>query len=176
MQINYNNHEGKVTNAFDSSYVNIYFTPNLRKYDSASSMGFPVAFINIPVRTSNYEISDEFGSSCTSKITVSIYIFSVTLNGHYSLKKIRTDIICANRTIDSKSFREDNYTFNNQKHVYLNPPIKISRGDALKTYCEYDTSNSDKSVRGGEASTDEMCYSFINFYPRERGPSLCVGR
>jgi len=57
----------------------------------------------------------------------------------------------------------------------LNNPIKISPGDSLKTYCEYDTSNSDKPVIGGEASNEEMCATFLQFYPREKGPFRCVG-
>jgi hypothetical protein len=145
MQIHCNNPEGKVTNVLNSSYINIYFSPKLRKYDSATSInGVKEVFINIPARTSNYEISDEYGRSCTSNITDPIYIFSAFLHGHMSLKKIRTDIIYINGTIDSKSLREDSYRFYNQKYVYLDSPIKISRGDGLKTYCEYDTSNSDK--------------------------------
>ena len=98
------------------------------------------------------------------------------LHGHLSLRKIRTDITYSNGTIDSTTLREDNFKFDNQKYVYLNNPIKISPGDSLKTYCEYDTSNLDNPVKGGEASTEEMCYAFINFYPRERGPSICIGK
>lgn len=177
VQIHYNNPEAKVTNALDSSYVNVYFTTKLRRFDAATSInGVQENFINIPARTAGFQISDECGSACTSRITDSIYIFSAFLHGHMSLKKIRTDIVYANGTIDNTSLREDNFKFDNQKYVYLNTPIKISPGDSLKTYCEYDTSNLDKPVKGGEASTDEMCFAFINFYPRERGPFICIGR
>jgi len=176
VQIHYNNSERKITNALDSSYINVYFTSKLRTYDAGSSInGVPHQLINIPAKTAGYQISDQCGNSCLSKIKDSIYIFSVFLHGHMSLKKIRTDIIYANGTIDNTTFREDNFIFNNQKSIYLNNPIKISSGDSLKTYCEYDTINSDKPVKGGEASTDEMCFAFLNFYPRENGPFKCIG-
>jgi len=38
--------------------------------------------------------------------------------------------------------------------------------DALMTHCVYDSSNRDTMTKGGETSSDEMCFNFISYYPK----------
>ena len=175
LQNHYNNVKNQVGFS-DSSYINIYFTNQLRKYDSATMIaGVQQDFINIPPQSKGYLISDTCSSNCTQKLTDSIYIFSVFLHGHLSLRKIRTEIKYKNGTVDNTTLREDNFKFHNQKYVNLINPIKLVSGDELTTYCEYDTRDRTGVVKGGEDSSDEMCLSFINYYPRENGFWLCMG-
>ena len=40
----------------------------------------------------------------------------------------------------------------------------IVRGDVLKIHCQYDTSQETAVVTGGEATTQEMCLSYLPYY------------
>ena len=67
------------------------------------------------------------------------------------------------------------YEFDNQQTYTVDPPVKILPGDALLTTCEYDTTQVDFDVLGGEATDDEMCFNFISLYPKpgtETAPTL----
>ncbi len=46
----------------------------------------------------------------------------------------------------------------------------VRSGDALRTTCWWDTMG--RSVGFGEASDDEMCFNFINHYPKLNNPTL----
>lgn len=41
----------------------------------------------------------------------------------------------------------------------------IEPGDSLVTECSWDTSQTNRSVRGGLATSEEMCFNFLNVYP-----------
>lgn len=174
MQFHYNN-PSLIKGVKDSTAINVYFTSNLRKYDSATMIqGVPTETITIPAQRKSFTISNTCESQCTETMKGAIYIFSVFLHGHTYLRKIRTEINFADGTIDDTSFRDDNFIFNNQKYVYLENPVKISPGDQMKTICEYDTTSTKQTVKGGESTSNEMCLAFLNYYQRENGLATCM--
>lgn len=174
LQMHYNN-PLLLDNIYDSSFINVFIIPQLRKYDSASMiLGVPVTKIAIPPGIKNYEVSNVCGEECYSKMKGPIYIFAAFLHGHTHLRRIRTQIDFLDGTRDDQTIRDDNFVFNHQSYLYLDKPLKIEKGDILTTYCDYDTSNAIKTVIGGDATENEMCYIFVNFFPRENGLSSCM--
>jgi len=175
LQYHYDNPKKK-SGAIDSTFVNVYFTTKLRQYDAATtSLGYPTPFIKIPSNNKAYTIGDTCSEPCTKFMKGDINVFSVFLHGHNYLRKIRTEIIYANGTIDNTTMIENNYRFDHQKYIYFKNPIKITPKDKLLTYCTYDTSNSTDEVLGGDSSSEEMCFNFMSYYPRENGLTQCYG-
>ena len=67
------------------------------------------------------------------------------------------------------------YEFDNQQTYTVDPPVKVLPGDAFLTTCEFDTTQDDFDVLGGEETDDEMCLNFIKIYPKpgtEKFPGL----
>ncbi|KAK3098978.1 hypothetical protein FSP39_024922 [Pinctada imbricata] len=55
--------------------------------------------------------------------------------------------------------------------------IEFQRGDEIRTTCTYKTKGRKKTVFHGDATSDEMCYGFLTFYPAENARSpWCVER
>jgi len=51
--------------------------------------------------------------------------------------------------------------------------VEIDPTDTYQLYCRYDTSDTDVTIVGGEASNDEMCLWFIWYFPR---PPIAVSQ
>ena len=173
LQFHYDN-PNKKSGKTDSSYINVYFTPKLRKFDAATTtLGYPTPNIEIPPKIPAYTIADNCTIPCTKFMKGDIYVFSVFLHGHTHLRKIRTEIYYEDGRFDNTTMAENNFSFNHQKYFYFKNPIKLTPNDRLVTYCTYDTSNSTEIVRGGDSSYEEMCFNFMSYYPREHGLTQC---
>lgn len=49
----------------------------------------------------------------------------------------------------------------------LDPEFVLLPGDEITATCVYNTLSSKRYVYYGESTSDEMCYGFITFYPKE---------
>ena len=50
--------------------------------------------------------------------------------------------------------------------VSHDPPVEIRPGDELQVDCYYDPSQMTKHVYYGDATSDEMCYAHVTYYPK----------
>lgn len=172
LQIHYDNPPMK--QATDSSGVNVYFTTNLRTYDSGVMIvGIPTFNINIPAGMPSFQSKFTCPPSCTAGDLGDIKAISFFPHGHKFLRKLNTAIIYPNGTIDNTTFNINNYSFDNQKIYTLDKYLTLPPGFRADTTCTYDTSDSKIAITGGENTSDEMCYNFITYYPRENGKSTC---
>mmetsp|Transcript_25374 Transcript_25374/g.80334 ORF Transcript_25374/g.80334 Transcript_25374/m.80334 type:complete len:184 (-) Transcript_25374:344-895(-) len=69
---------------------------------------------------------------------------------------------------------EPSYDFDFQDVKAWTPPIKIERGDSWTTQCVYDTSGRSKTTKMGEATDQEMCISFMMYYPAGETMVSCM--
>lgn len=46
-------------------------------------------------------------------------------------------------------------------------PIEMNRGDELHVMCNYQSTSRTRTTFYGEATSDEMCFSFVMYYPRD---------
>ncbi len=70
---------------------------------------------------------------------------------------------------------DDAFSYNNPTSTIFDPPVVFHPGDQLKTTCIYDTTSRNKTTLYGDGTFDEMCFGFVNYYPKLKiRPDLCV--
>ncbi|KAL3871750.1 hypothetical protein ACJMK2_039728 [Sinanodonta woodiana] len=62
--------------------------------------------------------------------------------------------------------RNPHYDFDFQETRLLRKEIAVRRGDSLMVECLYDSSHRTQATMGGLSTRDEMCLSFIIYYPK----------
>ena len=105
----------------------------------------------------------------------SINITSVFLHAHFLGKKIFVEQF-RNGTKIRDLGREDAYDYNNPIGTIHDPPVDFLPGDELKTTCVYNSSKRQSRTYYGEGTFDEMCFGFIDYYPKfdRRKQVLCM--
>ena len=158
----------------DSSGYNVYFTNKLRQYDVGLIMYGPnIDTITIPAKKNNFLIQDYCPSTCTQKYMAEegINAFAYALHGHEVLSDISQQIIHPDGS--EESFDYNQYDFNKQKIFYFNTHKKITKNDSIKLKCYYNTMSRSDNTYGGDGTKEEMCFSFIYYYPYENGHTSC---
>jgi hypothetical protein len=172
LQIHYNN-LNLVSGIKDNSGVDVIYTTNLRTYDSGlMSIGLFQDYLVIPAGQSAYEVTGLCEPNCTNNLKGDINIFAYMFHGHHLLKKMITSFKKADGSIDF-TWVENNYSFDHQRIYMLEKPVKVSKGFTATTVCTYNSQDKSTVTRGGEGSQDEMCYNFVQYYPRENGIQTC---
>jgi hypothetical protein len=173
LQIHYNNEEN-IEDVRDSSGAKIYYTTQLRKYDSGVMiLGKPHKTFGIPAGKAAYEIQGECRSSCTTKLTDSIKVFAYMFHGHELMRKISTSFEKPDGTADF-TWTENNYSFAHQTIYILDEPVELNKGFKATTICTYNTESKTEVTKSGETTDEEMCYNFVQYYPRENGIRSCM--
>lgn len=62
--------------------------------------------------------------------------------------------------------RDDHYSTHFQEIRLLDEPVNVLPGDALVNHCVYATLDRSNITLGGYGIRDEMCVSYIHYYPR----------
>jgi len=169
LQIHYDNRE-HLRNQFDSSGALIYTTKHFRKLEGATlTLGFPTGRITIPPKLQKYEINNKCPLSC---LKGKIHLFSYGFHAHIIGRELSTEIYRNGSLIDRKVDPE--FDFNRQELLVLQPEIIVQQNDLISTTCIYNSMNRQNTTRGGFASSDEMCFNFVFFYPKELGPRVCI--
>jgi len=173
MQIHYDN-SNLIEGVKDNSGFKIYYTEKLRPYNMGVSIhGYPIQKISLQGGQKSIVLSDQ--CNCNMDMDPKgINIVFAALHGHKLLKKIRTEITYPNGKTDSTTFRNDNYDFTMQYINLINPTINVKKGTSFKTICEYDTTGINTTTIGGESTSNEMCFSFIGYYPKEMNFAFCM--
>jgi hypothetical protein len=151
---------------------NAYITKKLRKYDAGNFEQGDVRGIMIPPKAS---ITHE--AKCTPEMTKAklihpIYVFSSMLHAHLTVKNIKAEQFRGGQlltTFGNESTMGFAGFFDQSFHPHT-PCIEIQPGDELITTCAYQNPW-DVTVTGGEATNQEMCTTFMQYFPRLPKPS-----
>ncbi|XP_060600292.1 dopamine beta-hydroxylase-like [Ruditapes philippinarum] len=172
IQIHWNNPR-KLLGQTDSSGMTIHYTANRRPND-ASMFILGQEYIEIPPSSSGVTFKATCPSQCTSEIfKEKIYITRAANHMHYYGKRQRISIY-RNGTKIRDLTDEKNYNYDHPKFHHFNPPVEIHPGDDIVTECTY-KSDKDKTIKFGAATSDEMCYGFLTYYPRQNFmQTLCI--
>jgi hypothetical protein len=73
-----------------------------------------------------------------------------------------------------KVLHDGDYQFNEQFQIPIDPLLKLSAGDSVRTECTYDNMT-DHNVTFGESSDTEMCFSVLFRYPKQ-ATGFCFGK
>jgi dopamine beta-monooxygenase len=165
LQIHYNNLE-KLDNMLDSSGVEVVYTSTQREYSGGIvRLGADMNQFKIPPGKSSHEVLGICDESSTGKLPNDLNVAASILHMHMIGRKIWTSVFREGAEVMDLG-KNENYDFNLQTFVKFHPPRVIKASDRLETHCVYDSSNRTDITKGGEASTDEMCFNFVLVYPR----------
>ncbi|XP_055351635.1 DBH-like monooxygenase protein 2 homolog [Paramacrobiotus metropolitanus] len=169
IEMHYNNPFGK--RRMDSSGMNFQLTDKLRKYDvgimTLGSSSFEDTMI-IPPGAISFRQFGVCSDSCTRDLLPAdgVSAFKIILHSHLLGRKLRVRHIRNNTELPVLS--EDNhYDFNYQEARGINPVRKLEQGDQLIFQCEYsNNAPGNTAVFGGMATSDEMCFGVLYYYPK----------
>eukprot|EP00755_Sulcionema_specki_P025330 Sspe_Gene.83063::Locus_54488_Transcript_1_1_Confidence_1.000_Length_1940::g.83063::m.83063 len=103
-----------------------------------------------------------------------VSVVGVMAHAHFAGQKVETYVIRNGKNI-GPLYEMKRYDYNHQ--LYLQPRLPtIQRGDVLETQCVYNTLGKDKPTYFGDGSHEEMCFSFVLYYPRQPRLGWCYDR
>lgn len=112
--------------------------------------------------------SRKLASNYSSNIDVQregIYVFAAQLHTHLTGVASWTEQIREGKLVRELQ-RDDHYSPHFQEIRLLPEPINIQPGDSLVHYCLYDTTSRVNITLGGYSTSDEMCVTYLHYYPR----------
>ncbi|KAL1254708.1 hypothetical protein QQF64_016937 [Cirrhinus molitorella] len=156
----------------DSSGLRLYYSPSLRRYDAGViETGVWVSLYHmLPPGIQDFITEGHCTQECLqesldSEMPSGIHVFAVLLHAHL-----------AGRAITARHFRQqvelqplasdDQFDFNFQEFQPLSQERIILPGDSLITECRYNTKGRMNMTWGGLSTRDEMCLSYLLYYPR----------
>ena len=146
---------------------NVYVTKNLRKYDAGNFEQGDVAGINIPPMAMSTHTATCTPDMMTQKLTHPIYVFAAMQHAHLLIRHIKTDLTRNGQLV--KNFGDQQVQgflgFFDQQFKPQSPCVKMLPGDQLTTLCEYQNPTN-LTIMGGEATNQEMCTTFFQYFPR----------
>ncbi|XP_045500317.1 MOXD1 homolog 1-like [Colias croceus] len=167
LEVHYDNQA--LHEVLDNSGIRIHYTPVLRNHDAAllgAGIGVSVLHV-IPPKQRAYRTVGICSPECTNSTMPEegINIVSVLLHAHGTARKITLKHIRGNEELPKIS-EENVYDARYQQSRIVPGGRRFFKRDTLITECTYDSSSRDKPILGGYSATQEMCLSFILYYPR----------
>ncbi|XP_052090829.1 DBH-like monooxygenase protein 1 homolog [Mytilus californianus] len=171
IEIHYNN-PGAVSGLVDSSGMKFTYTSHLRQHDAGIlTVGM---YENkqqiIPPHYCDFKIQAVCTKECISKALTDasideIKLFAVWQHAHLLGKGITTRHL--RNDVELEPIAEDeHYDFDYQETRLFRKEITMRKGDSIRVECTYDSTLRKNITYGGFSTTDEMCFSFVYYYPR----------
>ncbi|GJP34919.1 hypothetical protein CLOM_g19397 [Closterium sp. NIES-68] len=180
LQIHYTNPEGRA-DIIDSSGMFLETSPP-GKHDAGIMMVGPVFYsllLQIPPGQPSWTQENVCPGRCTKSVfkNESVNIIAAALHQHALGRQMYTDVYRDGAKVSTIA-RLDYYDFASQQMLQVEPPQELLPGDELRTKCVWDSTSRSKVTMGGESSVEEMCISFLIYYPAyrdKREMRTCVG-
>jgi hypothetical protein len=167
-EIHYDNPEGLSGVRFTTA-VEMFNTPIPRANEAAILFAATQISIShlIPPKAEEYVTAAHCGAQCTSeKLDVAgIKVFNVMMHSHLLGRKMKLRHFRGTTELPW-ILVDDNYDFDYQQNRPLREEIKVMPGDHLTLECTTNSAKRDSTSLGGLLTTDEMCQSFLWYYPR----------
>ncbi|KAL4216860.1 hypothetical protein ACF0H5_023324 [Mactra antiquata] len=151
----------------DGSGLILHITPNLRSYD-AGMYTIGQSILKIPSGREKHVENGTCPSECTyERMIDTVNIVGATNHMHYlgiyGRSQIRRyDTGEVEIISEDKEYRYDSPTF--KMH---DEPIQMRPGDSLEMTCAFKSTSRNSTTFYGEGTSDEMCLSFVMFYPKQ---------
>jgi len=164
LQVHYYN-PANVTGIVDNSGVTIYRTNMIRQTQSALLVIGAVNFTLLP-QVHEFTISGACSATQTGNAfpLAGITAYSSFMHEHQRGRRMWSEVY-RNGSLFATLGNNQNFDFNLQKVVSLNPAVVLRKNDTINTYCTYDTTHDSVNVTHGETTANEMCLNFIFYYP-----------
>ncbi|XP_019617768.1 PREDICTED: DBH-like monooxygenase protein 1 [Branchiostoma belcheri] len=154
----------------DSSGLRLTLTPELRDHDlGVFEVGMPpIKHHVIPPHAEEFKSAGFCNPNCLNafleELGEPIHIIGLELHSHLLAVKMSARLIHNGKEIEIA--RDDNYDFNLQFFRMLKEEVTVYPGDTLVTECTYRSTHKDKVTYGGPGTPNEMCQSYIIYYPQ----------
>jgi hypothetical protein len=158
IQVHYNNASGKNMGAVDNSGFQICSTDQLRPNDAAT-VAFGSHRFSIPPRTAAYTIT------CDYELTddyAGVTFFSGRPHMHKLGTGLSTQRIPSGTGPPEMLVERKPFSFENQSPTKIER--KVAPKDIIRTSCTWKNTG-DSEVTFGENTSDEMCFTFVTYYP-----------
>ncbi|KAF2366641.1 Copper type II ascorbate-dependent monooxygenase N-terminal [Trinorchestia longiramus] len=168
LEVHYNN-PLKAQGRVDSSGITLTYTEKLRQHDAAiMELGLEYTEkMAIPPRVLAFQLSGYCVPQCTAlSIPPSgIFIFGSQLHTHLTGARAWLKHFRDGREL-SEPNRDNHFSTHFQEIRRLPRHVHVLPGDMLTMTCEYTTLDRDNATIGGFAISDEMCVSYVHYYPK----------
>ncbi|KAK3088535.1 hypothetical protein FSP39_020262 [Pinctada imbricata] len=176
LETHYNN-PGRRSDFIDSSGMRITYTPTLRPHDAGLlTAGMMVnSWQIIPPQIKDFRSSAFCTAGCLSKglskFHSGVEVFAVLQHAHLLGSGIRTRLYRNGKELEPLAY-DEHYDFDYQEYRFLNNRRSLQSGDSIVVECKYDSTGrvnvtrSKYHFKGGLSTRDEMCLSFLYYYPR----------
>ena len=151
---------------------NAYITKNLRKYDAGNFEQGDVQGIHIPAMSQATHVATCSPEMTTQKLVHPIYVYASMQHAHLTVTHIKSELMRDGQTMQVLGDQAvmGFLGFFDQQFKPWTPCIEVRPGDQMVTTCDY-MNNFNFDVVGGEAQTNEMCTTFMEYFPRLPGTS-----
>jgi len=167
------NNPAQETSYYDASGMTLYLTPNLRP-NNLGKLITGQSYLAIPPGREQYTESTSCTASCSARKTQEpIYISTAHLHMHYLGSYGRLEHWRNGEKL-ATLFDEDVYDYDTPVNNIFDPAIEFLPGDEMKTVCGFNSMAKTEITYYGEATSDEMCFGFFDYYPAERKFDTCV--
>ncbi|XP_007233530.3 DBH-like monooxygenase protein 1 homolog [Astyanax mexicanus] len=160
------------TDVVDSSGLRLFYTPKLRTYDAGViETGVWVSLYHmLPPGMEDFITEGHCTQECLqesleSEMPSGVSVFAALLHAHLAGRAIRTRHFRQQVELPPMAL-DDQFDFNFQEFQPLSPERQILPGDSLITECVYNTKGRNNMTWGGLSTRNEMCLSYLLYYPR----------
>ncbi|CAI8042462.1 DBH-like monooxygenase protein 1 homolog, partial [Geodia barretti] len=173
MELHYDN-PAMISGTVDSSGMRMYYTSTAREYDAGIlTFGHDITPDQIiPPNAKSFTTTAILTGECTEAILPEdgIRVFGNFLHTHvvghgltvqHFRKNPECDVYEELEPID----RNLQYDFNYQQITHLKREVVIKPGDVVQLKCFYGTEGVDGVTLGGLSTRNEMCFTFLVYYP-----------
>ena len=160
------------TDVSDSSGVRIYYTTQKRKYDAGIlQLGDPIVQLaGEPIGQGLVRHDFNCPSSCTSlNFKEEVTVYKEVLHMHEVGVTMFNEVIRDGEVMRRASV--DYFDFDQAGlHEVQQGTFTIKPGDSIRTSCSFNTTSSRDAISYGYGSQDEMCVSYMHYYPKQKLP------
>ncbi|XP_012993949.4 DBH-like monooxygenase protein 1 homolog isoform X2 [Esox lucius] len=171
MEVHYDNPDLQ-QGVVDSSGLRLFYTPELRQYDAGViETGVWVSLYHMlppgmPEFVSEGHCTHEcLQESLGQEMPSGVRVFAILMHAHLAGRAIRTRHFRDQEELQPLSHDEE-FDFNFQEFQLLKDERLLLPGDNLITECKYTTKGRQNMTWGGLSTRDEMCLSYLLYYPR----------
>ncbi|XP_048245467.1 uncharacterized protein LOC124143521 [Haliotis rufescens] len=153
----------------DSSGMTIYYTQN-RRPNNGGIISLGQNFLEIPPGKERTTFTSKCSSDCTGAALNGPIQVTGAINHMHYLGNAQFLELRRNGTRVRYITNEPEFSYDDPTFYTFDTPITVLPNDELITTCEYKSTYSKKWVHYGDATSDEMCFTFLIFYPVEAMP------
>ncbi|CAG5114877.1 unnamed protein product [Candidula unifasciata] len=151
---------------YDTSGLIFHITPNLKRYDTGV-FAVGSTYFELPPHLNYTVIKSTCASGCTKNLlTGSINITAAGNHMHLLGKDMIVELKRKNYHLAYITY--DRFFLYDTPQVHHYPlPIEMFPGDSVVTTCGFSTLSRDDDTLWGDGTTDEMCFGFITYHPKQ---------